>query len=99
MLIALADENAGGEATIRAQIDTVNVAKKFLLAHPEACKVIVSHRGTQSGNPNFVHEHGSLNCVVAFLGEACKFAPSHRGTPQSRAAPSLQFQGLVSKSA
>jgi hypothetical protein len=63
---------AGGEATIRAQIDTVNVAKKFLLGHPEACKLISSHRGTES-NPKGAgrhHEHGSLDCIVAFLGES-----------------------------
>jgi hypothetical protein len=69
----------------------VSLAKKYLLGHPEACKV--SHRGTASktGEQPEVckvepsshggtqprskfaskeHEHGSLNCIVAFLGES-----------------------------
>jgi hypothetical protein len=44
MLIALADENAGAEASLREQIDTVATAKKFLVEHPTACKQ-PSHRG------------------------------------------------------
>jgi hypothetical protein len=48
MLIALADENAGNESTATEQIDTVALAKKFLIEHPEACKVDVSsHGGTK----------------------------------------------------
>jgi hypothetical protein len=63
-------------ATIRAQIDTVSIAKKFLLAHPTACKLDESsHRGTKRDslgrvNDGKPHEHGSLNCVVAFPGES-----------------------------
>lgn len=76
MLIALADENAGAEASLREQIDTVTTARKFLLKHNEACKVDVSsHGGTKRDslgrvNEGKPHEHGSLNCVVAFLGDA-----------------------------
>jgi hypothetical protein len=75
MLIALADENAGGEATIRAQIDTVNLAKRYLEANPTACKVVPSHGGTKLSSrgrdgEGASHEHGSLNCIVAFLGES-----------------------------
>jgi hypothetical protein len=73
MLIALADENAGGEATIRAQIDTVNLAKHYLETHPTACKLVRPTVG-QTKNPkdhgDVLHEHGSLNCIVAFLGES-----------------------------
>jgi hypothetical protein len=67
MLIALADENAGAEASLREQIDTVSTAQKFLKEHSVSCKV--SHRGTASKTGE-QHEHGSLNCIVAFLGDA-----------------------------
>jgi hypothetical protein len=39
MLIALADENAGAEASLREQIDTVATAQKFLKEHPKAYKI------------------------------------------------------------
>ena len=62
------------EASLREQIDTVVTAKKFLIEHPEACKVNhPSHGGTGGKRPQgggSEHEHGSLNCVVAFLGDA-----------------------------
>ena len=66
----------GAAVKTRAQIDTVNLAKKYLLAHPEACKVDVSSPGGTKRdslgrvNDGREHEHGSLNCIVAFLGES-----------------------------
>jgi hypothetical protein len=61
--------------SIRAQIDTVNLAKKYLLVHPEACKLTgrptvgqpVKLRGTEGGNAEKQHEHGSEATMVALL--------------------------------
>lgn len=69
MLVALADENTGSEATMREQIDIVKLAKKYVTEHPESCKEYPSHSGTSIKGGDKKHEHGSLNCIVAFLGE------------------------------
>jgi hypothetical protein len=50
MLIALADENAGAEASLREQIDTVSTAQKFLKAHSASCKRGFPTVGKASGN-------------------------------------------------
>ena len=43
-------------------------SKKYVQEHPEPCKeAILSHGGTKLDRRP--HEHGSLNCIVAFLGE------------------------------
>jgi hypothetical protein len=55
-----------GLSAVGEQQDTVLLAKKYIVEHPEACKV--SHRGTPSKTGE-QHEHGSVNCVAAFLGE------------------------------
>lgn len=70
MYIAMADENAGDAESPAAQVDVVSTARKMLIENPEWCKVQLSHRGTDEGRGgNHPHEHGSVNCLLAFLGE------------------------------
>jgi hypothetical protein len=69
MLIALADENAGREETVEAQVDTIRVARRYLQEHPETCKYL---SGTLTDIPkggDKKHEHGSVRCLLAFLGK------------------------------
>jgi hypothetical protein len=64
--------------TIRAQIDTVNIAKKFLLEHSSVCKdpkhiaAYLAHRGQDKKERERERDHipGSQWCIVAFLGES-----------------------------
>lgn len=71
MLIALADENAGGEESVEAQVDVIRIARNHLRKHPEACKQQVS--GNRTAVKKHGHEqecqHGSVRCLLAFLGE------------------------------
>lgn len=70
MYIAMSDENAGEVEKPANQVDVIRKAKQLLEANPGWCKAnSVSSRDTIRGNPNFVHEHGSVNCILAFLGE------------------------------
>ena len=70
MYIAMADENSGDEETVSHQVDVVRKAKQLLIANPEWCKHLRVSSGDRTklseGRP---HEHGSLECIRAFLGE------------------------------
>jgi hypothetical protein len=72
MLVALADENAGNEESVEAQVDVIRVARKFLKEHPEACKRQPLHSvaAVQKHAHAQVCQHGSERCILAFLGEA-----------------------------
>jgi hypothetical protein len=70
MLIALADENAGDTESVEAQVDVIRTSRAFLLEHPEACKYLSdSLTGIHKGGDK-KHEHGSVRCLVEFLGDA-----------------------------
>jgi hypothetical protein len=72
MLIALADENAGESESLEAQVDVIRATRAYLDKHPEACKRQALHGGTpvkKHGHEQLC-EHGSVCCLVAFLGEA-----------------------------
>lgn len=64
MLIALADENAGSEATVRERIDTVLLAQRYLMEHP---KNPSSRTTGNSRGP--LPEPTSVRQVAEFLGE------------------------------
>jgi hypothetical protein len=55
---------------MREQIDTVKLARKYVIEHPEACKEVSVHSGPKPQGGDKKHEHGSLNCIVAFLTAA-----------------------------
>ena len=69
MLIALADENAGDEESVEAQVDVVRLARSYLKKNPEACKVTLQSVAKPKDEGGRPHEHGSERCVLAFLGE------------------------------
>lgn len=74
MIQMMAMENALGETeSVEAQVDVVRLARNHLRAHPEAC---VWEKNTRAGCARVFpkgallkHEHGSLDCIAAFLGE------------------------------
>lgn len=74
MLMAMANENAREEPSLTEQEHMMIAVKEYLKDHPEECRIshdrpkhLPHSKGlTQSHRP---HEHGSVECVVAFLGE------------------------------
>ena len=51
------------------KISTRRLAREWLIAHPEACRVIpVSGKTSIPKGGEKKHEHGSVTCVSAFLG-------------------------------
>jgi hypothetical protein len=51
--------------------DVIEFAGKYLVEHPEACKLNSAPRGGES-NPKGAgapHKHGNAPCIVAFLGD------------------------------
>jgi len=73
MYIALADENAKGEQSLAARVDTVMKARQLLRANPEWCRVEVLSEA-RTAHSKFArkdnqHEHGSIDCIVAWLGK------------------------------
>jgi hypothetical protein len=82
--IALANENAGEETPVPEQRDTVVMARDYLKKHPEACRNHSSHGGTNEksaqadGRGGKTHDHGSVTCVAAFLGEPPQMIPDPR---------------------
>jgi hypothetical protein len=66
---------------VKTPRDVVVMAKRYLVEHPEACKAVlhgVTAPTSKFANKDKVnHEHGSVRCVVAFLGEP-GFSPSIR---------------------
>lgn len=77
MLQMMAMENATGETeSVEAQVDMVVLAKKHLGAHPEACvwekasRPNVGRLASRDSQAITQHIHGSVDCIVAFLGEA-----------------------------
>jgi len=72
MFVALADENAGEGATAAEQIDVVRFAREYLRKNPTACKYVPSNGRTahpEKARHTSSHEHGSVDCVLSFLGE------------------------------
>ena len=55
------------------QRDAIVLARDHLKKHPEECKVLLRPTVGRSKNPkdhgDKLHEHGSISCVAAFLGE------------------------------
>ncbi len=54
------------------QRDTVLLAKRYLLEHSEACKArcpTVGRLGQREKQAATQHQHGSVSCIVAFLGK------------------------------
>jgi hypothetical protein len=78
-------ENATGETeSVEAQVDVVVLAKKHLEAHAEACvwatRANVAQVETRAGQKDRIlalHQHGSADCIAAFLGEG---SPAREGT-------------------
>jgi hypothetical protein len=75
-MVALANENAGYETPLPEQRDTVLMAQEYLEAHPEACRWELpsdgrtATRSPKGGRlPGEQHQHGSVTCITAFLGE------------------------------
>jgi hypothetical protein len=71
MLVALADENAGNEESIMAQVDVIRLARKFIKANPGSCKVPLVRPVaplSKFARKDEQHVHGSQSCLRAFLG-------------------------------
>jgi|GEM_PF-1450057 len=67
-------ENATGETeSVEAQVDVVVLAKKHLGANPAACawqpRPNVGRGTRDEKTAKTLHEHGSSECISAFLGE------------------------------
>jgi hypothetical protein len=68
-LVSAAENATNDTDSIEGQVDTVAVARKFLIAHPEACRQYVTDTRHISKGADKRHDHGSDRCISAFLGE------------------------------
>lgn len=74
MYVAMADENSGDEELITHQVDVVRKAQQLLTSNPLWCKHLVGASADRTGTSKFArhdnqHVHGSVDCILAFLGE------------------------------
>jgi hypothetical protein len=69
----MSDENAGDEESLENQIDVIRKAKQLLTSNPLWCKHLQqpSRSGTAVAphGRDGQHVHGSVECILAFLGE------------------------------